>query len=55
MKVGGGREGDMAHLSILGERDVNKGLGCRVDHIQQLHDGGTVIGDGSLAFEKGGS
>ena len=38
------------HLSVLGASDVHQGLGSRMDHIQQLQDGGAIIGDGGLTY-----
>lgn len=40
-----------SHLSILGASDVHQGLGCRVDHIQQLQYGGSIIGDCGLTWK----
>lgn len=48
----GQQPGLPAHLCILRQRHVNQCLGSGVHHIQQLHDGGTIIGDGYMALHQ---
>ncbi|KAF3836929.1 hypothetical protein F7725_004393, partial [Dissostichus mawsoni] len=69
-EVGGGAEGSddglrvetllhvrlelLQELSSQEAGDVHQGLGCRVNHIQQFQDGGSIIGDGiDVADELG--
>jgi len=41
--------GAVSHLGILRLGNVHQSLCSRMDHVQQLHDGGAVVADGGLA------
>ena len=41
--------GAVAHLGVLALGDVYEGLGRGVHDVEQLHDGGAVVGDGGGA------
>lgn len=43
----------VSHLCILGLCNVHQGLGSRMNHIQELQDGGPIIGDGGFACRDG--
>lgn len=40
-----------AYLSILRPGNVHQGFCSRLDNVQELHDGGSVIGDGHLTLD----
>ena len=41
--------GAISHLGVLLLGNVDQSLGCWVNNVQQLHDGGTIIADCCLA------
>lgn len=44
------RGGSIAHLSVLGARDVGQDARCGVHDVQEFHHGGAVVGDGLAAI-----
>lgn len=44
-----GREKNVSYLGVLGLGDVDEDLGGGVEDVEELHDGGAVVGDGDGA------
>ena len=43
-------EKKQSYLGVLGAGDVDEDLGGGVDDVEELHDGGAVVGDGDAAL-----